>query len=181
MDNEKKDNKKIEDPTVKIPGETNRENKIDNGEGFKKTEVAKKKKNSGEILKIFSIIMLAVLFWLALVQYLAADKYDVMVRVKSEDSATGVNPTGEKLDYGDIPKGSSMIRSITVENGGNMDVYIGIIKYGGIAELIDEEDNGFVLAGGEKKNVEFLLDVPISASEKEYKGKVLIFKLPKIF
>ena len=62
-----------------------------------------------------------------------------------------------------------------------MDIYVAVVKYGGIAELIKVSRNNFVLDPGEKEKLELLLEMPISADKEEYKGKVLIFKLPKVF
>lgn len=146
-----------------------------------KISFEKKKSPIKKALKVFLVAVLALFVWFAAVQYIAADKYVATVQVKSEGSATGVNPRSEKLDYGDVPKNSSMIRSITVKNGGNADVYIKILKHGDIAEIIEIEKSDFTLQNGQEENIEFLLDVPISAEEREYKGGIIILKIPKIF
>ncbi|MCK5085110.1 hypothetical protein KAK05_00185, partial [Candidatus Parcubacteria bacterium] len=72
-------------------------------------------------------------------------------------------------------------RFVTIENNGNMNIYVAVVKYGGIAELIKISRNNFVLDPGEKEKLEFLLEMPISANKEEYTGKVIIFKLPKLF
>lgn len=163
---------------VVVENENNEEEK-NLKKGFDKTE--KSKRPFKKILKLFVSALVVALVWIAIVQYTVADKYIATVQVKGENSATGVNPTSEKLDYGDIPKGGSVVRSITVSNGGNMDAYIKIFKYGEIAELIETEESNIILKSGEEKNIEFVLNVPISANERDYNGKVLIFKLPKLF
>jgi hypothetical protein len=152
---------------------------------FRESKESKENKKMNWLLKknikTAFFLIFVILSWILIVQYVVADKYVATVQVKGEGSATGVNPTSEKLDYGDISKGGSVVRSITVSNGGNVDVYIKIFKNGEIAELIETEKNDFTLKSGEEENIEFVLKIPVNANERNYNGKVLIFKLPKLF
>jgi len=141
----------------------------------------KKKMTPKKFLKMTVLFIVFLVAWFALVQYMAADKYEAVVKVVEEGGKIGVNPMTERLDYGDLPKGNASTRFITIENGGNMDIYVAIVKYGGIAELIKINKNNFVLNPGEKERLELPLEMPISANKEEYKGKVVVFKLPKLF
>lgn len=149
------------------------------GEILKKT--GKKKITPKKVLKMAFLFMLLLVVWFALVQYLAADKYGAVVKVVEEGGKIGVNPTAESLDYGDLPKGNALTRFITVENNGDLDVYVMIAKVGGISELIKIDKNNFVLSSGDSAKIELLLEMPISADKEGYEGKVIIFKLPKLF
>ena len=141
----------------------------------------KKKMTPKKFLKIVVLFMVFIAAWLAIVQYMAADKYEAVVKVMEEGGKIGVNPMTERLDYGDLPKGNASTRFVTIENNGKMGIYVAVVKYGGIAELIKISRNNFVLNPEEKEKLEFLIEMPISANKEEYKGKVLIFKLPKMF
>ena len=143
--------------------------------------IPKKKMTLKRILKMTVLFIIFLMAWFAIVQYMAADKYEAVVKVMEEGGKIGVNPMTERLDYGDLPKGNASTRFITIENRGGMDIYVAVVKYGGIAELIKVSRNNFVLDPGEKEKLELLLEMPISADKEEYKGKVLIFKLPKVF
>jgi len=143
--------------------------------------ISKKKMTLKKFLKMAVLFVVFVVAWFAVVQYMAADKYEAVVRVVEEGGKIGVNPTAERLDYGDLPKGNASTRFVTIENNGSMGIYVMVIKYGGIAELIKVSRNNFVLDPEEKEKLELLLEMPISADKEEYKGKVLIFKLPKLF
>jgi len=149
------------------------------GEILKKT--GKKKITPKKILKMAFLFMSLLVVWFALVQYIAADKYDAAVKVVEEGGGIGVNPMTERLDFGDLPKGNGLIRFVTIENGGKMDIYVKIIKTGNISDLIEINRNNFVLSSGDSAKIELLLEMPISANKEEYKGKVIIFKLPKLF
>jgi len=144
------------------------------------TTKKRKKWTAGKIFKTAILLVVLAFVWVGITQYFAADKYNAIVQVQEKDKGVGVNPATEKLDFGDIPKGDGLIRFITIENSGEMDVYVKIIKTGSISDLIKISRNNFILSSGNKERIEFSLEMPISANKKEYKGKVIIFKLPKL-
>jgi len=153
-----------------------------NGElgGVNFQAVKKKRWTAGKILKVIILFVLLIFVWVGVVQYMAADKYSAVVKVQKEGKGVGVNPTTENLDFGDLPKGNSLMRFVTIENSGKVDVYVKIIKTGSIADLIKISRNDFILSSGDSEKIELLLEMPISADKEGYKGKVIIFKLPKI-
>jgi len=144
-------------------------------------EIQKKKMTPKKFLKLTALFVVFLVVWFAVVQYMAADKYEAVVNVEEEGGKIGVNPMTERLDYGDLPKGNASTRFITIENNGEMDIFVMVVKYGGIAELIEVSRNNFVLDSGEKEKLELLLKMPVSANKEKYEGKVVIFKLPKLF
>lgn len=133
------------------------------------------------ILKKIGWGIVALVAIVAIAQYIAADKYDAAVKVVEEGGGIGVNPMTERLDFGDLPKGNGLMRFVTIENGGKMDIYVKIIKTGNISDLIEINRNNFVLSSGDSVKIELLLEMPISANKEEYEGKIIIFKLPKLF
>ena len=143
--------------------------------------IQKKKMTLKKFLKMTVLFIVFLVAWFAVVQYMAADKYEAVVKVMEEGGKIGVNPMTERLDYGDLPKGNTSTRFVTIENNGKMGIYVAVVKYGGIAELIKISRNNFVLDPGEKEKLELLLEMPISANKEGYEGKVVIFKLPKLF
>ena len=152
------------------------------GNNKEKNDIIQKKKMSPKkFLKIVVLFIVFVTAWFAIVQYMAADKYEAVVKVMEEGGKIGVNPMTERLDYGDLPKGNASTRFVTIENNGKMKIYVAVVKYGGIAELIKISRNNFILDPEEKEKLEFLLEMPISANRESYEGKVIIFKLPKVF
>lgn len=130
--------------------------------------------------KSWWLFFAVLLVWVGAVQYFAAEKYQAVVKVVGENRETSVNTAADGLDFGSLTEGNSSTRFVTVKNNGKRDVYVKIYKLGEISKLIKINRNDFALGAGENKNIEFLLEVPSGAKEKEYKGKVLIFKIPKI-
>ena len=159
--------------------EANKEQTELKSKGLEK--IQKKKMTPKKFIKCIILFIIFLIAWFAIVQYMAADKYEAVVKVMEEGGKIGVNPMTERLDYGDLPKGNASTRFVTIENNGKMNIYVAVVKYGGIAELIKISRNNFVLDPGEKEKLEFLLEMPISANKEEYTGKVIIFKLPKLF
>lgn len=140
----------------------------------------------GEILKkrpvkniVGWVILVLVLIFIA-VQYINAEKYDALVQ--AIDSETfGVNPTGERLDFGDLPKDKSAVRTVSLINNSPYKVssYIMVWKFGEIGDLIRVDKNYFTLKPGAGEKLEFTTRIPNSAELKYYKGKVIIFQIPK--
>ena len=150
-------------------------------ENIKREPLKIRKIKSTRILKAIFLFIISLLAWFIIVQYVVADKYEAVVQVVEKGGKVGVNPMTERLDYGDLPKGNASTRFIMIENSGSLDVYVKVVKYGGIAELIKINENNFTLNPGEKERLELLLEMPISANKEGYEGKVIIFKLPKVF
>lgn len=126
-------------------------------------------------------VIVALLFLFALYLSLDANKFRATVHVVEGESVIGVNPTTESLDFGDLSRGSSAIRRVTLKNGTAIPVFVKAITLGGIADLVDLDKNNFTLAPREEVTLEFSLFMPASAeSDKTYAGRVFIFKIPTI-
>ncbi|PJA10938.1 hypothetical protein COX67_02390 [Candidatus Falkowbacteria bacterium CG_4_10_14_0_2_um_filter_36_22] len=130
--------------------------------------------------KILLIVLLAIVI-IAIAQIAVADKYTAQVQVIEGEKKVGVNPTGEKLDFGDLSADTAAVRYVTLKAGG-VNTYITVWKFGSIAELIKLNKNNFTMKKGDEEKLEFSLYMPPSAPiDKTYAGYVWIFKLPKIF
>jgi len=133
-----------------------------------------------KIKKIIYIVV-GILLLVLVVQIVVADKYKAQVQVIEEKGAVGVNPLAEKLDFGDLSRETSAIRYVSLENNGKFSIYVMVLKFGGIADLIKLSRNNFTLEPGQKERLEFQIIIPVSAENKYYSGWVWIFKLPKVF
>ncbi len=132
--------------------------------------------------KIALYILLVIVLTAAAVQFLNASKYDALVQVKDTDTV-GVNPTGDRLDFGDLPRNRDAIRIVNLANQSPYKVssLVVVWKYGDIADLMKLNKNNFVLEPGESERLEFTVHVPSSADYKYYRGKVVIFQIPKLW
>lgn len=127
----------------------------------------------------FVIVSLLVIF--AIYLSVDANKFRATVHVVEGESVIGVNPTTESLDFGDLSRGSSAVRRITLKNNTFMPVYVKVVKLGGIADLIDVDKDKFKLAAKQEVTIEFSLFMPASATiDSTYSGRVMIFRMPTV-
>ena len=132
------------------------------------------------MIKKIIYIILAVVLFIAVVQILVADRYKAVVQVIEDENKIGVNPTADKLDFGDLSKNTGATRYVSIENNGKYKIYIITWKFGSISELIKVSRNYFTLGSGEKERLAFEMYMPVSADKDRYSGWVWVFKLPRI-
>lgn len=133
-------------------------------------------------LKIYEKVLLvifAVLFLFIFYVTLDANKYQATVRVIEGEGRVGINPTTERLDFGDLSPGTSAVRRVSVENGIFIPIYVAAFRLGGITDLMKQDKNFFVLKKGEKVELEFSVYMPASAKPEDvYGGRIFLFKIP---
>ena len=123
------------------------------------------------------VLILAVTF---LIQ--AMTIYDSQVIVKEAGAAIGIAPFTDRIDFGDIPQGAAIGKTLVLENDGAVANYITIFIIGNISDLVRIEPSSFSLEPGESAEVDFKMQMPASATpEKKYTGKVIVLRLPKAF
>ena len=106
--------------------------------------------------------------------------YSSQVIVAERGAALGINPLVDRIDFGDIPVGQEVTKTLILENAGAVDNYIAIFVMGGIGDLVKVEPNFSTLKGGEGMDVQFRLNMPDSAPvQKKFSGRVFVFRLPK--
>ena len=143
------------------------------------SNVSEPLKKPSKLRLVVWIIMTLIAVFL-IVQYLNAARYDALVQVIEEDRI-GVNPTGERLDFGDLPRDKSAVRTITLQSKGNTGAYVIVWKRGAIADLLDVNKNFFTLEPGKTEALELSIYIPNSADFKYYRGRVIIFQIPKVW
>jgi len=158
----------------------NQEELKSNQEEARQTDKTSERKKSGLIKKIIWGFVGLIVF-VGIIQIIVADKYQAQVLVIEGEKKVGVNPTTERLDFGDLSGDTSATRYIAL-NAGGAETFISVFKFGSIAELIDLSENNFTIKEGEEKRLEFNLYMPPSAPVGEkYTGWVWLFKLPKLW
>ena len=124
---------------------------------------------------VFLVIAFLFVFYVAL----DANKYEATVRVIEGEGKVGINPTTERLDFGDLSRGTSSVRRVTIANGTFMPMYVLIWETGDIADLMELDKNSIRLAKGEEARIEFTTYMPASAQvDRIYDGRVFVFKIP---
>jgi len=143
-----------------------------------KKESSKKKIKKGRLVAILISIVVLVLI---VVQFLNASYYKIFVNVVEGENVMGINPLADNLDFGDLSRNNAMTRYVTLQSGGRMPSYIIIWKFGSISPLVKIDKNYFTLTPDQEIKVSFNVNIPPSAEVKKYSGKVIVFKLPKVF
>ncbi len=139
-------------------------------------------KMTGEPLKTWEKILgvvLLVVFLLVFYITLDANKFKATVHVVEGESVIGLNPTTERLDFGDLSRGTSAVRRVEVKNDIPLSTYVVMFKTGEISDLIDISKNFFRLKPREETKIEYSVYMPASAeTDKIYDGRVYLFKIP---
>jgi len=138
-------------------------------------------KISKKTVKTAAYLIIALLCWIAILQYATAQKYEVIVKVAQENEEVSANMNADKLDYGVVAKGESSIRFITIENRGKHTAYVRVLKSGDISDIMEIDATNFTLGAGETHELELTVKVPEGSDEAVYEGKVRVVKMPKLF
>ena len=130
--------------------------------------------------RYIAFIALGVLLLLAVTfLFQALTIYDTQVIAKEADAAIGIAPFTDRVDFGDIPQGATVGKTLIMENAGAVPNQVNVFIIGNIGDLVKVEPSSLTLEAGETKEVEFSLTMPASAPvEKKYTGKVFVLRLP---
>ena len=128
-----------------------------------------------KVLLVFGALVVLLLFYITL----DANKYRAEVRVIEGAGAVGVNPTTELLDFGDLSRGTSAVRRVSIENETGIRMWIGVVRLGSITDLLRLDKNYFVLQGHTNERIEFTVYMPASGEVGTmYSGRVFVFWIP---
>ena len=133
-------------------------------------------------IKLVILIILAVIGIFVIVQFINAAKYEMVVNVVEGENVLGLNPTTERLDFGDLSRNNGIARQVSIQNGGGtFGIFVAAFKFGELAGLVNLDRNFFVLKPGEEAQISLEVFIPPSAETRKYEGKIWIFRLPKPF
>ena len=116
-----------------------------------------------------------VLFYIAL----DANKYRATVHVIEGQGKVGINPTTEVLDFGDLSLGTSAVRRVDIKNQTPIPMFIAVLRFGAIKDLMKLDKNFYVVNGREESKIEFTVYMPASAPVGQtLNGRVILFRIP---
>lgn len=128
-----------------------------------------------KVLLTFGAVVVLCLFYITL----DANKYRAEVRVIEGAGKVGVNPTTELLDFGDLSRGTSAVRRVSIENNTGLRMWIGVMRLGSITDLLELDKNYFTLEGHANERIEFTVYMPASGEVGQtYSGRVFVFRVP---
>jgi len=136
------------------------------------------KNNIKKISKKVFLGLIVILLLFAVVEFAAAGKYKAVVKISQEENHLGINPSADRLDFGDLCRGAGASRYLTLKNNGSIPVYIKIVKFGDISDLIKIDKNNFTLNPDNEAKIDFHLTVLPSADKERYSGWILVFRIP---
>ena len=119
------------------------------------------------------------LFLVGVFFYQSTTIYPPQVIVKPAGDPIGINPLDDRVDFGDVPQGAAVSKTLIFNNEGTVPNQIRIIIIGGVGQFVKVADKTFTLEPGEEKSVRFDLVMPPSATPEEvYTGRVIVVRLP---
>lgn len=127
-------------------------------------------------------VLFGIIFLFLFYVTLDANKYQALVHVVEGEGRVGVNPTAERLDFGDLSRGTAAVRTVTIKNDTFMPFFVSVVRVGSITGLMSLSENNVMLRKGEEKKIEFTTYMPASAEiDRKYTGRVFVFKIPAPF
>ena len=127
------------------------------------------------LIIIIALLGIAVYFFLT-----SSNIYSTQAVAVEAGGPVGVAPFTDRIDFGDVPQGKGVTKTVVLENTGDNDNTIRIWIMGSISQMIDvEPGRSFELKAGTSQDVDFLFSMPESAPVgKKFTGRIIIFKLP---
>jgi hypothetical protein len=134
-------------------------------------------------MKRWHIILTVVIALLGVALYLffsSSNIYSAQAVAVEAGSPIGMAPFTDRVDFGDVPQGKGVSKTIILENTGDNDNTIRIWIMGSISQMIDvTPGRSFELKAGTNRDVDFTFNMPASAEVgKKFTGRIIIFKLP---
>lgn len=130
--------------------------------------------------QIAVVIIVFILVVLAGVLIPFTTSYSSQVIAVEAGGSIGINPSTDRIDFGDMPSGTSVAKAVTLESGGDSSASIRIFIIGGIGSLIKvEPSTSFKMEPGESQQVIFRLSMPATAVPgTKFSGRIFILRLP---
>ena len=128
-------------------------------------------------IKVALIIVAVFIIWFFAAGFITVESYPVAVIISSQSITSQSNLSSSILDFGNIPKGANVSRSIDFENSTKNKILIKTLSLGEITDLIKINKAKSILSPGDQTEIRLNLSVPFSAEIKKYTGKIYIFKI----
>lgn len=124
---------------------------------------------------IIAVIILVLAFFVF--EIASGSSYKMTVNVIDKSNFIGVNPSTELLDFGDLAKNYNAVKYVKIANTGKIPSYMLILGTGEISKFIEKGETFFSVSPGEEKEISFTINIPPTAENKKYNGKIYIFHL----
>lgn len=131
--------------------------------------------------RYIALIIVAVVLVLAVIFFAQATTiYSTQVVAAEKGSMLGIAPFTDRVDFGDVPVGTEINKTVTLTNEGSNPNNIKVFVMGGIGDFLEVEPRSFTLEPGDQQDIIFTIDIPASAEPgHKFSGRIIILKLPK--
>ncbi len=131
--------------------------------------------------RYIALIVVAVVLVLVIVFFAQATTiYSTQVVAAKEGGQLGIAPFTDRVDFGDVPIGTQINKTVTLTNEGGNANNIKVFIMGGIGDFLEVEPRSFTLEPGEEQDIIFTISIPASAEPgHKFSGRIIILKLPK--
>lgn len=99
------------------------------------------------------------------------------IRVSVTVSTVGFDVTTERMDFGQVPRGGSGEREVSIGNNDLEPVRIQIKVKGDLADWLGVSDNLFILEPDESRQITTTLNVPNNVELAQYTGELFVYYL----
>jgi threonine/homoserine efflux transporter RhtA len=124
---------------------------------------------------VVALLGIAIYFFLT-----SSNIYSAQAVAVEAGGPIGMAPFTDRIDFGDIPQGQGVTKTVVLENTGDNDNSIKIWVMGSIGQMIDvKPGKSFELKAGSTQDVDFIFNMPVSTPVgKKFTGRIIILKLP---
>ncbi len=122
--------------------------------------------------------LLVLIVWIVGLLYFTAEKYPITVRVVEQEAGA---EAPSALDFGTLQPGANTSKFVELEAAAGRAYTIRIFILGDAARVTGVENDNFTLYAGSSEKIEVMAEIPESGAKAEYRGTLLVVKLPKLF
>lgn len=124
---------------------------------------------------ILVILVIAVFFFVR-----SSNIYSTQAVAVEAGSSIGMAPFTDRVDFGDVPLGVNVSKTIILANNGNNDNSVKVYILGSISQLVKPMPGySFDIKSGESVDLVLQLTMPASAPVgKKFSGRIIILRLP---
>jgi MFS family permease len=126
---------------------------------------------------VFLLLLFIIVFFASLAVYntfylISFRTIDMQVRVSGD---IGFSSAADELDFGSAPPGSTIVRSIEIENSRPHKVRASISISGNISQMTSLTAADQVIGPMESKKINFTVRIPVQSNQGNYSGSARIF------
>jgi hypothetical protein len=127
-------------------------------------------------LAIVVVILIVAVFFFAR----STNIYSTQAVTVEAGGSIGMAPFTDRIDFGDIPQGDNVTKTVVLTNSGDNNNTIKVYVLGSISQMITvTPGKSFELIAGKTQDIDFKLAMPASAAVgKKFTGRIIILKLP---